>query len=83
MAAKRVNKSINKVKPTAGKYGAAQITVLEGLEPVRKRRAELSERPDYIWDVLESGATKARTRAAEVMEKVRKAMNIDYRAQLS
>jgi len=51
----------------------------EALQPVRDRRAELVKRPDYIWEVLESGGNRARQRAQSVMEKVYGAMKMDYR----
>ncbi|MEW5794984.1 MAG: tryptophan--tRNA ligase [Candidatus Zixiibacteriota bacterium] len=50
-----------------------------GLEPIRQRRAELVKRPDYVWDVLATGAARARQRAQNVMEKVRSAMKMAYR----
>lgn len=49
------------------------------LAPVRERRVELLKRPDFVWDVLTSGAERARSRAQNVMEKVRSAMKTDYR----
>jgi tryptophanyl-tRNA synthetase len=49
------------------------------LAPIRKKRGELLKEPDYIWDVLEEGAGRARARAQNVMEKVRSAMKTDYR----
>lgn len=51
----------------------------ESLRPIRERRAELLTRPDYVWDVLETGATRARQRAENVMDKVRSAMKMAYR----
>ena len=51
----------------------------EALQPVRDRRAELVKRPDYIWEVLETGRNRAQQRAQSVMEKVRGAMKMDYR----
>ena len=49
------------------------------LAPIRERRVELVKRPDHIWDVLATGATRARERAQNVMEKVRSAMKTSYR----
>jgi tryptophanyl-tRNA synthetase len=49
------------------------------LRPIRDRRAEMLKRPDYVWDVLTTGAERARQRAQNVMDKVRSAMKMDYR----
>lgn len=49
------------------------------LRPIRERRAELVNNTDYVWDVLKTGAERARSRAQNVMEKVRSAMKMDYR----
>jgi tryptophanyl-tRNA synthetase len=51
----------------------------DNLRPIRERRAELIQKPDYIWDVLETGAGRARSRAENVMDKVRSAMKMSYR----
>lgn len=51
----------------------------EALAPIRKKRGELLNEPDYIWDVLEAGAGRARERAQNMMDKVRSAMKTDYR----
>lgn len=50
----------------------------EALRPIREKRVVLENNKDYIWDVLRNGATRARTRAQAVMEKVRAAMKMDY-----
>jgi len=49
------------------------------LEPLREKRAELIKKPDFVWDVLASGSVRARSRAENVMSKVRSAMKMDYR----
>ncbi|MCX6835018.1 MAG: tryptophan--tRNA ligase [candidate division Zixibacteria bacterium] len=49
------------------------------LAPIRERRTELVRKPDYVWDVLATGADRARQRAQNVMEKVRSAMQMTYR----
>ncbi len=51
----------------------------EALAPIRKKRGELLKEPEYIWNVLEEGAGRARQRAQNMMEKARSAMKIDYR----
>ena len=53
----------------------------EALQPIRDRRAELLKKPDYVWDVLATGAERARERAGAVMERVRAAMKMDYRGK--
>ena len=49
------------------------------LAPIRDRRAKLVQRPDYVRDVLNTGAERARHRARNTMEKVCSAMKMDYR----
>ena len=44
------------------------------LEPFRARRAELESQPDYVQDVLDDGARRARVIAQKTMEEVREAM---------
>ncbi len=46
------------------------------LEPIRRKRAELVARKDYVRDVLESGSEKARSLADATMDKVRAAMKL-------
>jgi len=48
------------------------------LGPIREKRVVIENNKDYIWDVLNSGATRARERAASVMESVRTAMKMEY-----
>ncbi len=49
------------------------------LAPIRERRAELLQKPDYVWEVLKTGGERARQRAENVMGKVRDAMKMNYR----
>jgi tryptophanyl-tRNA synthetase len=58
----------------------AQI-LIDYLEPMRKRRAELDR--DTVFDILVEGSKKARERAEETMERVRSAMSLDYRKLLA
>jgi tryptophanyl-tRNA synthetase len=46
------------------------------LEPFRARRAEFASRPDYITDVLNDGAKRARVIAEKTMEEVREAIQL-------
>jgi tryptophanyl-tRNA synthetase len=46
------------------------------LEPFRARRAEFASRPGYVQDVLDDGATRARSIAEKTMEEVREAMQL-------
>lgn len=49
------------------------------LAPIRDRRAELVNKPDFVWDVLATGRDRARQRAGKVMERVLDAMKLNYR----
>jgi tryptophanyl-tRNA synthetase len=48
----------------------------EVLAPVREKRKKLEAKPDYIEEVLKSGAERARMRAAETMREVKEAMHL-------
>ena len=56
-------------------YGHAKQALLGLIEDhfaeARARRKELEQRPDYVRDVLRSGAERARERVAPMMERVR------------
>jgi len=52
--------------------------MIEKLRPIRARREEIDRDPSIVWDALREGNRKARERAAETMDVVRKAMRIDY-----
>jgi tryptophanyl-tRNA synthetase len=47
------------------------------LEPMRRRRLELDR--GTVYDILVEGSRKARERAGETLERVREAMQLDYR----
>lgn len=46
--------------------------LLENLAPIRARKAELVQQPDFVRDVLATGAAKARAVAQVTMEQVRR-----------
>ena len=50
--------------------------VLERMEPIHKRRAELIAKPDSVTEILTMGAEKAREVAGETMSEVRKALGL-------
>jgi tryptophanyl-tRNA synthetase len=52
--------------------------MIENLAPIRARRDEIDRDPGIVWDALRAGNEKARQRAAETLDLVRKAMKIDY-----
>jgi tryptophanyl-tRNA synthetase len=56
----------------------AQV-LIDFLEPMRRRRAELLQDRDTVYDILLDGSRRARERAQETMESVRGAMHLDYR----
>ena len=51
----------------------------EALRPIREKRIDLLKRPDFVWDVLLDGASRARSRAQSVMAKVHDHMKMNYR----
>jgi tryptophanyl-tRNA synthetase len=61
-------------------YGHAKKELLGLIEnyfaEARERRKELVKDPDYVFDVLKTGAEKARIRAEQVMEPIREAAGL-------
>ena len=52
--------------------------MIEQLRPIRERREKIDRDPSIVWDTLREGNTNARERASETMDRVRKAVKIDY-----
>ena len=48
----------------------------ENLQPLRERRADLANRPEYIKEVLETGAEQARVIARETLREVKQKMGL-------
>lgn len=48
------------------------------LKPIRERRTEFAKDPEKLDRILQDGTARARDVAKETMQKVRKAMKIDY-----
>lgn len=48
------------------------------LEPIRDKRHYYEEHPDEVKDILMAGTAKAKREAEKTMEKVKKAMMLDY-----
>jgi len=61
-------------------YGEAKSTLydaaMEYFGPAFEKRADLESRPDDVEDILQTGARKARTKAREVVERVRSACGL-------
>lgn len=61
-------------------YGHAKQALFEKMQehfaPMQARRDELAQNPDYVWDILRDGATRARVEAEKTMEKVRVAVGL-------
>lgn len=55
------------------------VRLNDALRPIRAKRAELVKHPDTVWDILATGAGRARQRAENVIDKVRTAMKMNYR----
>lgn len=51
----------------------------ETLEPIRQRRHELEENIPTVYQVLFDGSDRARKVAAETLDRVKKAIGLDYR----
>ena len=48
------------------------------MDPIRERRQKFANNPDQINQILIDGTSKAREAAKITMDKVRRAMKIDY-----
>lgn len=61
-------------------YGHAKQELFEAMwayfEPMRRRREELAQNLDYVWDVLKKGGQVAAAEAEKTMVKVRKAVGL-------
>jgi len=53
-------------------------SMMEFLKPIQERRRYYEERPELVDKILEEGTKKARKKAKETMNLVRKKMKIDY-----
>lgn len=73
-----------KVRYRAGKVGDVEVktklakAVNAALDPLRARRAEALQRPDYLRDVLIDGSRRARAFAEQTMGRVRAAVKLQY-----
>jgi tryptophanyl-tRNA synthetase len=52
--------------------------IIEKLRPIRARREEIDRDPAIVWNALREGNRRARQRANETLQMVRKAMQIDF-----
>ncbi len=52
--------------------------LLNVLEPIQNKRKELEKNIPYIYEVLRNGSIRARNKAAETLDDVKKAMKINY-----
>jgi tryptophanyl-tRNA synthetase len=50
--------------------------IAQSLEPFRQKRAELARNPDYVKDVLEDGAKRARAIARETLSEAKQRMGL-------
>ena len=50
----------------------------ETLEPIRLRREEFAKDLPAVWDMLYAGSQEAKAKAADTLDRVKKAMKIDY-----
>ncbi len=50
--------------------------IVETLRPIRERALELQQRPEYVIEVLRSGAERARAVAVDTMSEVRRRMGL-------
>ena len=48
------------------------------LKPIREKRKYYEERPEVVKEILMEGTKKAQLEAKKTMEKVKKAMKLDY-----
>ena len=53
------------------------------LQPIQERRAEWANRPNDVWDILQSGTKKANVVANETLEQALESMGMDYQIKVS
>jgi tryptophanyl-tRNA synthetase len=74
-----------KARYRAGKVGDVEVkmklaaAVNAHLDPIRERRAAMLAKPDRLREIMFEGSRRARTIAAQTMERVRDAMKMSYR----
>ncbi len=79
-------KNLDELKKAYQKGGVGDVKIKkflynvlnEILTPIRKRRQELEENMDYVYEILQKGTNEARVVAKKNLEKFKKAMQIDY-----
>lgn len=54
----------------------------EIIDPIRKKRNELEQDKEYVFNVLKDGTNKAREIASKTLEEVKEAIGIDYNKSL-
>lgn len=52
--------------------------LVDVLEPIREKRENLEQNPDYVMNILKEGTERVRSIAEKTMEEVRRAMKIQY-----
>jgi tryptophanyl-tRNA synthetase len=61
-------------------YGEVKKALLEKIDayfvPMRQRRKDLAQKPDYVEDVLRKGAERARTEARQTLAQIREAVGM-------
>jgi tryptophanyl-tRNA synthetase len=73
-----------KTRYRAGKVGDVEVktklasAINDHLAPMRQRRAEVLAKPGRVREILQAGSARARTIAAETMERVRDAVKLRY-----
>jgi len=73
-----------KARYRAGKVGDVEVktklaaALNEHLAPLRRRRAEVLGKPGLVREILQAGSARARTIAAETMDRVRDAVKLRY-----
>jgi tryptophanyl-tRNA synthetase len=59
--------------------GWAADSIVTALAPIQERRKPYEENPELVWEILEEGGARARTRAEQTMVEVREAMGLAAR----
>ena len=73
-----------KARYRAGKVGDVEVktklakALNNYLDPIRRRRAEVLAKPGFVKEILHEGSNKARTVAAQTMDRVRDAVKLRY-----